>query len=101
PVRRGRRVGALFIAALVWIALVAIGAIFAGLLAIPRPTGLGFLGKRAPPSAEHWLGNDQLGRDVFSRLIYGGRISLTVGLLGPAMGGVIGGALRLSGGCYP
>ena len=80
PVRRHRRLGVLFFAAIAWILLVAFGAIFAGWLPIPSPTDIDFLGKRAPPSAEHWLGNDQLGRDVFSRLVYGGRISLAVGL---------------------
>ena len=69
PVRRRRRVGGLFIASVIWIALVALGAIFANLLPIPSPTDMDMLGKRALPSAEHWLGNDGLGRDVFSRLI--------------------------------
>jgi len=99
PVRR-RRVGGLFIASLIWIALVALGAIFADLLPIPSPTDMDMLGKRALPSAEHWLGNDVLGRDVFSRLIYGGRISLTVGLLAPVLGVTIGGALGLLAGYF-
>lgn len=43
-----------------------------------------------PPSAAHWLGTDALGRDQFSRVIYGTRISLTVGLLSIAVGGLIG-----------
>ncbi len=41
-----------------------------------------------PPSAAHWLGTDQLGRDVFSRLLYGTRISLVIGFI--AMGVAVG-----------
>jgi peptide/nickel transport system permease protein len=100
PVRRQRRVGGLFIASVIWIALVALGAVFADLLPIPSPTDMDMLGKRALPSAEHWLGNDVLGRDVFSRLIYGGRISLTVGLLAPVIGVTIGGALGMVAGYF-
>lgn len=43
-----------------------------------------------PPSAEHLLGNDELGRDQLARLLYGGRISLTVGLAGAALSVTIG-----------
>ncbi len=100
PVRRRRVLGGLFVASAVWIALVALGAIFADMLPIPSPTEIDMLGKRALPSAEHWLGNDVLGRDVFSRLIYGGRISLTVGLLAPVIGVVIGGALGMLAGYF-
>jgi peptide/nickel transport system permease protein len=45
-----------------------------------------------PPSAEHWLGTDNLGRDVFTRLLYGGRISLLVGV-SVALSAVVIGAL--------
>ena len=100
PVRRQRRVGGLFIAAAIWIALVAFGAIFANILPIPSPTDIDMLGKRAPPSAEHWLGNDQLGRDELSRLIWGGRVSLTVGLLAPVIGVTIGGCLGMLAGYF-
>jgi peptide/nickel transport system permease protein len=100
PVRRRRGPGGLFIAAVGWIALVALGAIFAGVLPIPSPTDIDFLGKRALPSAEHWLGNDHLGRDLFSRLIYGGRVSLTVGLLAPVIGVTIGGCLGMLAGYF-
>jgi peptide/nickel transport system permease protein len=100
PVRRKRRLGGLFIAAIAWIALVALAAIFANILPIPSPTDIDLLGKRAPPSAEHWLGNDQLGRDVLSRLIYGGRVSLTVGLLAPVIGVTLGGALGMLAGYF-
>ncbi len=100
PVRRQRRLGGLFIAAVAWIALVALGAIFADLLPMPSPTDIDMLGKRALPSAEHWLGNDQLGRDELSRLIYGGRVSLTVGLLAPVIGVAFGGALGMLAGYF-
>lgn len=44
----------------------------------------------APPSAEHWLGTDQFGRDVLSRLMLGGQLSLLLGLLGPLIAGSLG-----------
>jgi len=100
PVRKHRQLGGLFIAAVAWIALVALGAIFADLLPIPSPTDIDFLGKRALPSAEHWLGTDQLGRDELARLIWGGRISLTVGLLAPMLGVTIGGTLGMLAGYF-
>ncbi len=43
-----------------------------------------------PPSAKHWFGTDHLGRDLFTRLLYGGRISLTVGLAATAVSLIIG-----------
>jgi peptide/nickel transport system permease protein len=100
PVRRKRRLGGLFIAAIVWLAVVALAAIFANILPIPSPTDIDLLGKRALPSAEHWLGNDALGRDELSRLIYGARVSLTVGLLAPVIGVTIGGALGMLAGYF-
>ena len=43
-----------------------------------------------PPSPEHWFGTDQLGRDVFSRVLYGGRLSLPAGILVIIIAGIIG-----------
>ncbi|MGJ4889430.1 ABC transporter permease [Bradyrhizobium sp. HKCCYLRH3099] len=54
--------------------------------------------KLAPPSALHWMGTDQTGRDILSRIIWGARPSLTVGLLAVAIGLTGGIALGVSAG---
>src|SRR5262249_54400164 len=99
PVRKPRRLGVLFLAAVGWILLIGLGAIFAGALPIPSPTDMDMLARRALPSAEHWLGTDHLGRDMFSRLVYGARVSLIVGFLAPVIGVAIG-AFPVMLACY-
>ena len=55
-----------------------------------NPNVISLTNKFAPPSAEHWFGTDQLGRDLFSRILYGGQISLLVGFVATAVSLVIG-----------
>ncbi|ADE57776.1 ABC transporter permease [Aminobacterium sp. EBM-42] len=55
---------------------------------------------RKPPSAEHFLGTDEFGRDVFSRLIYGSRISLQVGLIAVSISLIAGGAIGAIAGYF-
>ena len=98
PARPRRRISPGLALALGWISVVAALAIAAGWLPIDSPTYMDFLAKRAPPGAEHWLGTDSLGRDELSRLIWGARVSLTVGLCAPMIGVAIGGALGLLAG---
>ena len=52
----------------------------------------------APPSAEFWLGTDNLGRDLYSRVIHGSRISLIVGIASTLLGAVLGGLIGLLSG---
>ncbi|HBI84565.1 glutathione ABC transporter permease GsiD [Orrella sp. NBD-18] len=53
-----------------------------------------------PPSATHWFGVDALGRDIFSRVLMGARISLAAGLLSVAIGAMIGSLMGLMAGYY-
>jgi peptide/nickel transport system permease protein len=52
----------------------------------------------APPSREHWLGADHLGRDIYSRIVHGARISLIVGLASTLLGSILGGIIGLLSG---
>ena len=74
--------------------LMALMAVFAPYLGTVDPQALSPIQRLRWPSAQHWFGTDMLGRDVYSRTIYGARISLTVGisvaLLSTALGLAIG-----------
>ena len=100
PVKRGRRPGKLFWVAIGWMTLVFAVAIFADVLPLPNPADMDMLERRAAFSWEHWLGTDGLGRDELSRLIYGARISLIVGIFAPVIGLTIGGALGMLAGYF-
>jgi peptide/nickel transport system permease protein len=52
----------------------------------------------AKPSEEHWLGTDHLGRDIYSRIVHGARVSLIVGLASTLLGSVLGGVIGLLSG---
>ena len=83
---------------LLWI-LIAIGC---PLLSRYSPNAVDVTIRLKPPSAAHWLGTDELGRDVLTRLLYGSRISLTTGIvvviLGAAFGTLAGGAAAFARG---
>jgi peptide/nickel transport system permease protein len=83
-------IGAIFLFILI------IAAIFAPIIAPYSPEQQNLLNKLQPPSKEHWLGTDKFGRDIFSRLLYGARVSLLVGfasVLGAISIGTIVGAI--------
>jgi ABC-type dipeptide/oligopeptide/nickel transport system permease subunit len=75
---------------LAFILLLAVVAVFAPAIAPYDFKELDDDALRAGPSAEHWFGTDIIGRDVFSRVVYGARISLVVGFVGTAMAVTIG-----------
>jgi peptide/nickel transport system permease protein len=62
------------------------------------PNAVDLLARLEPPSALHLLGTDELGRDVFLRLLHGGRVSLAVGLGGALLAAVIGTLIGLAAG---
>jgi peptide/nickel transport system permease protein len=75
-------------------------AIFAPWLAPDDPLTQSTINRLQPPSAEHLLGTDTYGRDVLSRIIYGTRVALRVGVLSVALGAVIGTFLGVTAGYF-
>ncbi len=85
PPQKGRRLptwlrSPLTVSGLILLIGFALSAIFANVLSPTLPQTQDLTQRLKPPSAEHWLGTDQLGRDIYTRLMYGARISLTVGI---------------------
>ncbi len=73
-------------------------AVFAPLVGRHDPLAQELVQRLKPPTSAHWFGTDNLGRDVFSRVLHGGRISLRVGFVSVAAGGFIGSLLGLIAG---
>jgi peptide/nickel transport system permease protein len=104
PASRARRTRGLAIGGAVFVALLIVAALAAPLIAPADPIRQSLRGRLAAPTLEgadgkaHLLGTDHLGRDVFSRVIYGARVSLLVGFAAVVVGGLIGASLGLLAG---
>lgn len=83
------------------VVLLILSAVFAAWLAPYDPTAINVPAKLQPPSWEHWLGTDQLGRDVLSRALFGGQIALGVALVSTAAALGIGAILGMAAGFGP
>lgn len=95
---RGNRIA---FASGVFLALISLAAIFAPWLTPHDPTFLVPSDRLHGPSADHWFGTDDGGRDVFTRVIYGGRVSLLIGLSVTIASALLGSVLGLLSGYYP
>lgn len=86
---------------LVLVLLVVLCALFAPFLVIHDPNALDIAHRLTGPSADHWMGTDQLGRDVFSRVVMGSRIAVWVALVTVSLSLCIGLVLGMMAGYGP
>lgn len=85
---------------LIFIAILVLLAVFADFIAPYGMKEQNLANALQFPNSSHWLGTDDLGRDILSRIIYGTRISLTVGVSAVAFALIIGGSLGIIAGYY-
>lgn len=78
--------------------VLALVAVFGRALAPYDPVGMDFAARFVPPSLDHPFGTDEFGRDIFSRILYGARISFQVAFIAVGISGSIGVALGLAAG---
>src|ERR1700758_850020 len=83
---------------LIIMTLFVLAAIFANLICSYSPLTVDSAHALAAPSAQHWMGTDSFGRDVWARIIHGARISLAAGIGSTAFGFGIGVAMRVASG---
>ncbi len=97
-VRRFVRKKPLGAAGAVLILVLVVTALGAELMQTHDPIATDAANTLARPGEEHWLGSDHLGRDIYSRIVHGARVSLIVGLGSTLMGSVLGGIIGLLSG---
>ncbi len=73
-------------------------AVFANLIQTHDPIATEAADTLAPPTAAHWMGTDHLGRDIYSRIVHGARVSLLVGLGSTLLASILGGVIGLLSG---
>ena len=93
-----RRLGISFWTAIGWLLLVSAAALVAPWLPIADPEEIGAGGRLDGPGWDNWFGTDSNGRDMFSRTIWGARVSLMVGLVSILVGFLIGGVVGVVSG---
>lgn len=98
--RRAQRSSGVTFVAYACIALIVLVAISANVLAPHDPSAQDLTARRLPPSAEHWFGTDPLGRDVFSRMIFGARSTLIGSVVAVCISAVIGIPIGLVAGYF-
>lgn len=98
PERKPFRRNGAAVVAVAFLVLAALGVLLAPFVAPAQPMQVDTSAQLAAPSRTHLLGTDLLGRDVFSRLLYGGRLTLGVGLLAASVAALPGLALGLIAG---
>ena len=86
--------------ALALLVLLILAAVFADVVAPYSPTEISARDAIKPPSLDHLFGTDDKGRDILSRILYGARISLRVGLISVGVGAIVGGIAGLISGYY-
>jgi len=86
---------------LVIVIVIGVLTVFAPLFATHAPNEVDVYARLQPPSGEHWLGTDQLGRDLYSRVLHGGRIAMTVSLVAISLSMALGVALGMLAGFGP
>jgi len=79
-----------FVSGITLMIILGVLAVFAPWLTAHSPDEMDLYGIEAPPSSEHWLGTDEIGRDVLARLLYGGRVSMMVALAAVFFQAVLG-----------
>ncbi len=72
------------------LAVMSLAIIFADKLTVYDPNAINLVERLMPPSRAHWCGTDDLGRDIFTRILYGGRVSLLVGVIPTTISMAIG-----------
>ena len=86
---------------LILVVVVIVSAVFAPIFSTHNPFTMDIANRLAEPSLEHFFGTDQLGRDTYTRVLYGGRVALQVAAIGVSVSLIIGLTLGMIAGYGP